>query len=109
MTGQPKFVYYPDHGDPDLLFSPGNSQGESFLVFPKGAYFRKTGDVMLHDQDPVLNQIVDTYDLDPCMENTFSVPDSMSVDQMFAVLADHPAFERISPCPECPPEKPCGY
>lgn len=109
MNSEPTFVYFPDHEDADLVYSPGNSWGEGFLVFPKDAYIRNTGDVMLHDLDPVLSPLVDACQLDPSMENTFRVPDSMSVDQMFAILAAHPAFERISPCPECPPEKPCGY
>ena len=107
MTTEPKFVYYPDHEDE--VFSPGKSGGEGFLVFPKDAYIRNDGRVGINHNDPVLAPLVGTYDLDPSMENTFVVPDTMSVDQMFAILADHPAFERISPCPLCPPEQPCGY
>lgn len=108
-SAAPAFVYHPDHDDEEDVYSPNDSLGGSFVVYPKSEYLREDGDVSISDVDPVLTPLVDEYDLDPIMENTFRVPEDMSVDQMFAILADHPEFERITPCPVCPLDQPCGY
>lgn len=109
MSAEPKFVYFPDHEDEEFVFPPGDSRGRSFMVMLKAGYVLNNGNVEFSDNDPVMAPLITAYDLDPTMENTFEVPSAMNIDQMFVILAAHPEFERISPCPFCPDEQPCGY
>lgn len=106
----PLFVYYPSHEDDAFFYRPGKSHGGAFSIYVKADYEQGEGYGTIADNDPVIEPLIDKYHLDVAMENTYVVPYTMSVDQMFAILATDPRFERIAPCPDCPPGKNhCGY
>lgn len=106
----PRFVYYPSHEDDSDFYRPRNSRGKPFVIYAKADYDQGGGYDTIADDDPLIDSLIEKYDLDVAMENTYVVPDTMTVDQMFAILANDPQFERITPCPDCLPGKNhCGY